>query len=123
MFFNDHESNYNILLLSQIPSVEVNRIGTLTSESILRLQKQPEVFFEKTFSQKFHKIHRKTLLCFPANFRKFLRTPFFTKYLSTAVSYITIAFVKEIFTSKSNVRVRHFDIIKGHTQRSNLRAW
>ena len=50
MFFNDHESDYNILLLSQIPSVEVNRIGTLTSEPILRLQKQPEVFFEKTFS-------------------------------------------------------------------------
>ena len=69
-------------------------------------QKQPlEVFSEKRFSYKFHKIHRKTSVpilffnkvaglrpasllkkrpwhrCFPLNFAKFLRTPFYRRPL------------------------------------------
>ena len=64
---------------------------------ILKIQNQPpEVFCNKRCSKKFHKIHRKTPVpeslfllkkrllhrCFPVNFVKFLRTPFYRIPLS-----------------------------------------
>ena len=55
-----------------------------------------KVFYVKRCSQKFHKIHRKTPAtlfkkrlwhrCFPVNFVKFLRAPFYTEHLWTTAS-------------------------------------
>ena len=67
---------------------------------MLKTKQLPEVFYEKRYSYKFHKIHRKTLglrpatllqnrlwhRCFPVSFAKFLRTPFSQKNFRTTAS-------------------------------------
>ena len=97
-----HMENFQLICIA-IFMTKQTVLQNPNSESLdkIKIQKQPpEVFCEKRCSQKFHKIHRHglffnkvaglssaTLLkkrlwhrCFPANFVKFLRTPFYEEH-------------------------------------------
>ena len=59
------------------------------------------LFFNKVAGLRPAQLRKKRHLhsCFPLNFAKFLRTPFFTEHVWTTVSYISFSYILEKFES------------------------